>query len=187
MSLGYLRRGKPNRPKRLKSLVIDEVSSVDRGAGYGVDVVLLKRERKAAMPTVTVEQVRDANADLIRKANAEPVLPANHYEEMMKRVAVANAVAVYQAKQFGKFRDNATTRNDDDVDSRRNLQPSLIDEGTDNGDDGLDWTRVDWNDTAQAAKAHRAEVARKRRREEIMNQLADEHERQRLNPLPRYP
>jgi len=73
MSQGFYRRGKPNRARRLKNLQIDEVSTVDSGAGHGVRVVLAKRnERKAPMPTI--EQVRDANVSLLRKSNAEPTL-----------------------------------------------------------------------------------------------------------------
>jgi hypothetical protein len=152
MSLGFHRRGKPNRPKRLRNLTISEVSSVDRGAGEGCEIKLLKR-RSETMTTVTAEQVRDANAELCRKANAAPVLPADHYEQLMKRHAVANALAVYQAKEFHKR--TAVGRNADDV-SSANRQPSLLDEGN-----GLDWSKVDWNNTEEAAKAHRAEQAYK--------------------------
>src|SRR5688572_29818243 len=39
-------------PRRLKSLVIDEVSSVDRGAGEGVRVMLTKSEGEAKIPDI---------------------------------------------------------------------------------------------------------------------------------------
>jgi hypothetical protein len=42
MSFGFARR--PKKARRLKNLQISEVSSVDVGAGYGVNVVLAKRD-----------------------------------------------------------------------------------------------------------------------------------------------
>jgi hypothetical protein len=166
-SAGYYRRGKPNRPKRLTKLQLEECSVVDNAANPHAKVVFLKRERSANMPTVTPEQVRNANFELTRKANAAPTLPANHYEELMKRTAVSAALEVYQAKQpFSKSRTNPTTTaryyqskpgdNGDGMDD--------VDWPDEEGSGGLlDWSKIDWNNTEQAAKAHRAEQARKAR------------------------
>jgi hypothetical protein len=57
MSAGFYRKG----PTRLRRLRIDEVSSVDSGAGYGVRVLLTKRhERKDH--TMNTQQITDGGA-----------------------------------------------------------------------------------------------------------------------------
>jgi hypothetical protein len=155
MSAGFYRQGRPNRRRRLTNLQIAEVSSVDRGAGEGCEVKLLKR-RSETMTTVSVQQVQDANFELLRKENSAPTLSPTHYEDMMKRVAVSSAIEVFRAKApFAKRQRDPVSQNDDDV-TTRNLQPSLIEHGN-----GLDWSKVDWSDTAQASAAHKAEQAYK--------------------------
>jgi len=153
MSQGFYRRGKPNRARRLKNLQIDEVSTVDSGAGHGVRVVLAKRnERKAPMPTI--EQVRDANVSLLRKSNAEPTLAPDHYEQLMKRSAISNALEVFRIKQeFSKGRA---------IDANSGSNPAAQAAAA---DEARDWSKIDWNDDKQASAAHRRE---KRMKEEML-------------------
>jgi hypothetical protein len=170
MSMGFHRKGKPNRPKRLKSLVIDEVSSVDRGAGRGVHVVLLKKhERKPTMP-ISVEDVRDSNASLIAKANASTELAPDHYEKMQARYALANAAEVFRIKkQFAKDRGI-------DANSGANPAAQAAAEA-----EATDWSKVDWNDPVQATKAYRAEKAAKARQSD-QGSHQDENTRDRRRP-----
>jgi hypothetical protein len=68
MSYGFIRKMSPaarsererRKARRLKGIVIDEVSSVDRGAGRGVTVQLLKRDRAERKPMNTPLQYAEA-------------------------------------------------------------------------------------------------------------------------------
>jgi hypothetical protein len=114
-----------------------------------------------------MSEYTDAVAAAVAKRNAAPELPADHYAKMQELSALKNALSIARTKaQFEKFRGNAATRNADDV-STANRQPSLLDAGNggDEGgdDDDLDWSKIDWSSTEQAAKAHRAEQRLKAR------------------------
>jgi hypothetical protein len=52
-------------PTLIRDLKITEVSSVDRGAGVGVRVVLMKRDtqKEAGVQTVTIEKMATVDSD----------------------------------------------------------------------------------------------------------------------------
>jgi hypothetical protein len=83
MSYGYIRKMSPaarsererRKARRLKNIQIDEVSSVDRGAGHGVQVALIKRdtshEKESRQMQVTETGSRGASAMSIAKSAFE--------------------------------------------------------------------------------------------------------------------
>lgn len=91
------------RPKRLTNLQIREVSSVDRGAGVGVDVKLMKREDDADDLSALVEKGNRALLTSISSINADGSL-----DIVEKTAAIHESFAQYrrwQAETFAKSDD----------------------------------------------------------------------------------
>ena len=84
----YRRQFAPRGARRLKNLQIDEVSVVDRGAGRGVDVLLMKR--------ASAEQERETNMQNIFKGGAVS------YMNVAKRAVEAAAAGEISEHAFGK-------------------------------------------------------------------------------------
>ena len=78
MSFGFTRRQSPAsrsanaRHHRLRNLRIDEISSVDKGAGLGVEVVLLKNQRREAI-SVIAKAMTMPERDLIPFAKTDGI------------------------------------------------------------------------------------------------------------------
>jgi hypothetical protein len=79
-------------PRILKDLVISEVSSVDRGAGHGVQVVLMKRDETQERQSMTlIERVKKSNlsragvAELLRHQVRKLAKPGERFESAFDR------------------------------------------------------------------------------------------------------
>lgn len=73
MSFGFDRVQSPA-ARRIKNLKIDEVSSVDRGAGRGVAVVLMKSATGASLPEIEASIIKHAQTDAISKAELSKLI-----------------------------------------------------------------------------------------------------------------
>ena len=65
---GHIYRKRYARPTRLKNIRIDEVSSVDKGAGLGVEVVLLKNQQRSEAMSVIEKAMRMSERELVQFA-----------------------------------------------------------------------------------------------------------------------
>jgi hypothetical protein len=100
----------------------------------------------------TVDEIRDSNANLIAKANAEPTLPPDYYARQQARYALANAAEIFRIKkQFAKDRG---------IDANSGSNPAAQAAAD---AEATDWSKVDWNDPVAATKAYRAEKEMKLR------------------------
>jgi hypothetical protein len=188
MSYGFIRKMSPaaradrerrRKARRLKHIQIDEVSSVDRGAGHGVEVRLIKRDagHEERKPTMQMSQTSPgANEFSIAKSlfNAAQEGRLSEYD---LSIAMREFARVYHDGSMAKFLDTElgkiflaprTMRKSYAEESELLAKRSRVDASGygrqyapgQNGD-GMD--QVDWSNDVEATKAYRAEKARKAR------------------------
>jgi hypothetical protein len=109
MSDGFYRKGKPN-ARRLTNLQISEVSSVDRGAGHGVKVRLMKREGTTMNDLSVADEV-----NRVMKTLTDNGVPFDRAASVAHRTEVA-------------YKNNSIRKNDvDPCDAERNEKLAWID------------------------------------------------------------
>jgi hypothetical protein len=197
MSYGYIRKMSPEavrrrKARRLKNIRIDEVSSVDVGAGHGVEVRLMKRdtghvERKETNMSLqsliakslslrASGELSDFDLGIVHQERAKElgISLAKYYDspEGARALKAANASHYFNMQYEGHVGNGHPAVNELDA-RKRNPKPVLAQPDSDDSSGD-----VDWNDDKQATKAYRAEKARKLR-ESDQSSHQDENGRRR--------